>query len=109
MSAIQLNTCPICGCFSRFEYGGAMDSGKRIVKVRCGIGCVEQIIFYCEEADAAKAWNFRASTPEFRDLLEALRGLANECELAGHGTDKDYDWPKVMKAARDAIAKATGA
>jgi hypothetical protein len=51
----------------------------------------------------------RRSDEIVANVLAALRGLANECELAGHGTDKDYDWPKVMKAAREAIAKATDA
>jgi hypothetical protein len=42
------------------------------------------------------------------DLLEALQALTSECELAGHGSDKDYDWPKCMKDARSAILKALG-
>jgi hypothetical protein len=104
MSEIQLNTCPICGCWSRFQYGGAMDSGKQIVKVRCDIGCVEQVIFYCEESDAAKAWNFRTPTPEFRDLLEALRLCYDHCRLYY----PEVEHNNVGEVVRDAIAKAEG-
>jgi hypothetical protein len=110
---IQLNTCPICGCFARFEYGGAMDSGKRIVKVRCDIGCVEQVIFYCEETDAAKAWNFRATTPEYRDLLDALQYALPYLEACvpnpRNGVNSDFSVDmNCVDRARAAIAKARG-
>lgn len=72
MSDLKLNGCPICGGLARFEYGDAMDSGKRIVKARCVSGCVEQVIFHCEEEDAAKSWNFRATSPETRETLDML-------------------------------------
>jgi hypothetical protein len=80
----DLMPCPICGCAAQYEYGGEMDSGKRIVKVRCNIGCVEQRIFHCTENDAAISWNHRAAlqsqsntdgwkpietAPKYKDIL----------------------------------------
>lgn len=72
MSEIKIRTCPICGCSARFEYAAPMNSGKRPAKVRCSIGCVEQIIFLCEEEDAAKAWNFRPSPVAGKSLSAAV-------------------------------------
>ncbi len=57
-----------------------MDSGKRISKVRCSIGCVEQVIFHCEEADAAKSWNFRQPSLDATDAAryrELRTGINN--------------------------------
>ena len=102
MSEIKLNGCPICGGLSRFEYGGAMDSGKRIVKVRCVIGCVEQVIFHCEEADAAKSWNFRTTPHEARETLDMLLNAVQTAMRA----------PSLTSAQQllcaNAVAKALG-
>lgn len=38
------------------------------------------------------------------DLLTALADLLDECIQAGHGQDKDYQWPERIAAARAAVA-----
>ena len=95
MSEIKLRPCPICGCSSRFEYAAPMNSGKRPAKVRCSVGCIEQIIFLCEEEDAAKAWNFRANE---HDMLTALETVL----AGGHLTTGE------QAIVANAIARATG-
>ena len=95
MSEIRLRPCPICGCSARFEYAAPMNSGKRPAKVRCSVGCIEQIIFLCEETDAAKAWNFRGLEA---DMLTAL-----ETVLAGGHLNTGE-----QAIVANAIAKATG-
>ncbi|VWD60741.1 hypothetical protein BLA18628_07177 [Burkholderia aenigmatica] len=92
MSDLKLMPCPMCGARARFEYGGAMDSGKRIVKVRCSIGCIEQIIFHCEESDAAKSWNFRQIS---MDVTDAVRYR----ELRA-GINNGDEWIRIVGSMR---------
>ena len=48
--------------------------------------------------------NTETKTPS---LLTALTDLLDECLQAGHGSDKDYQWPTRIAAAQAAIAAAT--
>lgn len=95
MSEIKLRPCPLCGCSARFEYAAPMNSGKRPAKIRCSVGCIEQIIFLCEEADAAEAWNFRFNE---RDMLTALETVLS----GGHLNTGE------QAIVANAIAKALG-
>lgn len=99
MSEIKLRPCPICGCSARFEYAAPMDSGKRPAKVRCSVGCIEQIIFLCEEEDAAKAWNFRANEHDMLTALETVLARAVRGEKLTTGD---------QAIVASAIEKATG-
>lgn len=88
MSNLKLKPCPMCGCRAEFDYGAPMNSGKRIVKVKCSIGCIEQNIFRCEEKDAAIAWNSRTqpeATAPAQDLSAAI--LALPCKMPDY---RDY-------------------
>lgn len=38
-------------------------------------------------------------------VMAALEQLYKECCEAGHGTDRDYNWPKAMADAADALGK----
>lgn len=92
-----------------------MDSGKRIVKVRCDNGCVEQIIFYCEETDAAKAWNFRAKVPASKDpfdiALDALADYQNNWDtglVQPYAESERIAMECAVEAVRGALDEARG-
>jgi hypothetical protein len=68
----EINTCPICGGSAHFSYAAPMNNGQRPAQVRCAVGCVEQIIFYMNEEDAAKAWNFRQSPSVGKSLTASV-------------------------------------
>lgn len=85
MSDLKLKPCPMCGCRAEFDYGAPMNSGKRIVKVKCAIGCVEQNIFRCEEQDAAAAWNSRTRPEAAAPAIQQPQGQDRGIELAFMG------------------------
>lgn len=103
MNEIEIKPCPMCGCRAQFVHGGEMTNGKRIVKVRCVVGCIEQTIFHCDELDAARSWNIRAVPPA------QLPPLPEGCAPKLYDVGPFFDEDDMRRYALAALAKARGA
>ena len=61
--------------------------------------------YYADGAEVMANARLISAAPE---LLEAMELLMTEVEESGNADAKDFGWPKAIKSARAAIAKAAG-